>query len=216
MEKKDLLNKQIDVHSGFVKLINYMGDDDSICEAARCSTGSSGKDNAGLIDYLVRHRHTSPLEFVEFIFNIKCPIFVMRQLIRHRTANVNETSLRYSEAVDDFFIPSPENVRKQSNKNMQMTDEVVDIGLGDEFSNYVSMQSKEAYDKYSEFLEKGVCREQARIILPVDIYTKFYWKMDLHNLFHFLKLRLDKHAQEEMRVCGCYILFCKRSNTKCL
>ncbi len=182
---------------GHVSYIDSIGDDNSICDAARTSTNSKKNNNAGLIDYLIRHRHTSPFEFVEIIFKIKCPIFCMRQIIRHRTANVNETSLRYTEAQDDFFIPDEKTIRKQSLKNKQMTDELLDDENREYFCNDVEELSKYSYDLYNKAITNGVCREQARILLPINLYTEFYWKMDLHNLFNFLKLRLDSHAQKE-------------------
>lgn len=183
---------------GYVKLIDHMGNDDRICEAARTSTNSDGKDNKGLIDYLVRNAHTSPLEFVVFTFKIKCPIFVFRHIVRHRMASINEVSGRYSVLKDEFWFPGPVNVRKQSKKNMQMTNERL-IENADIFCEDLKDFSYKANNKYKKFIENGVCREQARTILPVNIYTKFYWKIDLHNLLHFLKLRNDKHAQEETR-----------------
>lgn len=186
---------------GFVELVRYMGDDNSICETARCSTASSGKDNVGLIDYLMRHRHTSPFEFVEFVFHIKCPIFCIRQIIRHRTANVNEKSLRYSKANDDFYIPDINEIRKQDKINRQMANESLgDEIVSKEFCYDVNTLSEEAFEIYMEAIDSGICREQARMVLPVNLYTEFYWKMDLHNLLHFLKLRMDNHAQKEVRL----------------
>lgn len=188
-------------NKGFVELIRYMGDDNSVCEAARCSTGSQNKNNAGLVDYLMRHKHTSPFEFVEFVFHIKCPIFVMRQLIRHRTASVNEKSLRYSEAVEEFYTPTADELRIQSSKNMQMTEDALnDLEYGELFCDQIYSAGQDTFEKYEQALNKGVCREQARMILPINLYTEFYWKMDAHNLLHFLKLRMDKHAQKEIRV----------------
>ncbi len=184
---------------GYVKLIDHMGDDDRICEAARTSTKSDGKDSAGLIDYLMRHRHSSPSEFVVFTFKIKCPLFVFRHIVRHRMASINETSGRYSVLNDEFWFPGPADIRKQSKKNMQMTDEKL-IDYSDVFCEDLKDISDKATNKYKKALENGVCREQARTILPINIYTKFYWKIDLHNLLHFLKLRDDKHAQEETRM----------------
>lgn len=184
---------------GFVKLVDVMGNDDRICEAARTSTNSKGKNNAGLIDYLMRNRHSSPFEFCEFVFHIKCPIFVFRQIVRHRTASLNETSLRYSKANDEFWIPEAEDIRKQGKKNMQMTDEAADLEIGKRFISNIKKITEKCFELYEDTISNGVCREQARAVLPVNIYTQFYWKIDLNNLLKFLTLRMDKHAQQETR-----------------
>lgn len=187
---------------GFVRLVDWMGDDTSIVQAARVSYGKGTKsvsEDTALIRYLMRNMHTSPFEMVEFKFHVKLPIFVARQWIRHRTANVNEYSGRYSEMPDEFYIPEPEQIRLQSKTNKQgRADETIDNPLDiiqkmQETQNYL-------YKQYSEFLLKGLARELARINLPLSNYTEWYWKIDLHNLFHFLKLRLDSHAQYEIRV----------------
>lgn len=189
---------------GFVKLVDVMGDDASIVQAARVSYGKGTKsvtEDEGLIRYLMRHHHTTPFEMVEFKFHCRMPIFVARQWIRHRTANVNEVSARYSEMPDWFYEPTPELCTTQSAQNRQG-------GTGDPIpdaptvaASFVETQ-QEAYEKYEGYLEKNMRRELARINLPVSLYTEWYWKIDLHNLFHFLHLRLDSHAQYEIRVFG--------------
>lgn len=187
---------------GFVKLVEIMGDDSSIVQAARVSYGKGTKtvsEDEGLIRYLMRHAHTTPFEMVEFKFHCRMPIFVARQWIRHRSANVNEVSARYSEMPDWFYEPTPELCTKQSAQNRQGgTGEVVDDAPAVAHS-FVKTQDA-AYEQYSHYLEKSMRRELARINLPLSLYTEWYWKIDLHNLFHFLNLRLDNHAQYEIRV----------------
>ena len=186
---------------GFVYLVDYMGGDASIVQAARVSYGIGTKtvnEDRGLIRYLLRHQHTTPFEMVELKFHVKMPIFVARQWIRHRTANVNEYSARYSVVRDRFYHPSAENVRKQSASNRQGGDEPMDPVTAKEFLDYLD-DIERGYAKYEQFLEKGVAREIARIALPASVYTEWYWKIDLHNLFHFLSLRMDAHAQQEIR-----------------
>lgn len=189
---------------GFVRLVDYMGDDSSIVQAARVSYGKGTKsisEDTGLIRYLMRNMHTSPFEMVEFKFHVKLPIFVARQWIRHRTANVNEYSGRYSEMPDEFYLPQSDQVRSQSSNNKQgRSDDALS-----EAGNIIKMMEstqKHLYSEYSELLDKGLAREIARINLPLSNYTEWYWKIDLHNLFHFLRLRLDSHAQYEIRVYG--------------
>ncbi len=189
---------------GFVRLVDYMGDDTSIVQAARVSYGKGTKsvsEDTGLIRYLMRNMHTSPFEMVEFKFHVKLPIFVARQWIRHRTANVNEYSGRYSEMTDECYLPIPEQVRSQSTNNKQgRSDE--QMSGADEIIETMGKTQKYLYSEYMELLDKGLARELARINLPLSNYTEWYWKIDLHNLFHFLRLRLDKHAQYEIRVYG--------------
>ena len=175
--------------------------DYAIVQAARVSYGEGTKqinEDRGLIRYLARHRHTTPFEMVEFKFHHVMPIFIARQWIRHRTANVNEYSARYSVIRDRFFKPEIANVRKQSATNRQGGEESIDPVTAQEFLAYLDDVEKQ-YEKYEQFLEKGVSRELARIALPVSVYTEWYWKIDLHNLFHFLSLRMDPHAQQEIR-----------------
>lgn len=187
---------------GFVKLVDVMGDDSSIVQAARVSYGKGTKsvsEDEGLIRYLMRHYHTTPFEMVEFKFHCRMPIFVARQWIRHRTANVNEMSARYSEMPDWFYEPPPEACTTQSAQNKQGgSGEPVDDA--DRLAaTFIDTQSA-AYSQYEEYLRAGMHRELARVNLPVSLYTEWYWKIDLHNLFHFLRLRLDPHAQLEIRV----------------
>ena len=175
--------------------------DFAIVQAARVSYGAGTKqvnEDRGLIRYLARHRHTTPFEMVEFKFHHVMPIFIARQWIRHRTANVNEYSARYSVVRDRFYHPSIENVRKQSTVNRQGGDEPIDELTAKEFCSYLD-KVEDSYKDYEKLIEKGVARELARIGLPVNVYTEWYWKIDLHNLFHFLSLRMDAHAQQEIR-----------------
>jgi len=201
---------EINVHEhGLVALVDVMPRfaprgktaDFAIVQAARVSYGEGTKqvnEDRGLIRYLARHRHTTPFEMVEFKFHHVMPIFVARQWIRHRTANVNEYSARYSVVRDRFFKPSLENVRKQSTSNRQGGEEPMDPTTAQDFLNYLD-EVERSYERYQEFLDKGVAREIARIALPASVYTEWYWKIDLHNLFHFLSLRMDPHAQQEIR-----------------
>ena len=201
---------EIPVHEhGFVALVDAMPRlvpqgqtaDAAIVQAARVSYGDGTKkvnEDRGLIRYLMRHRHTTPFEMIEFKFHVAMPIFVARQWIRHRTANVNEYSARYSIVPDRFYHPTVENVRKQSRSNRQGGEEPVEVATAEDFLSY--LQDVEAsYGEYQQLLEKGVTRELARIGLPVSVYTEWYWKCDLHNIFRFLSLRMDDHAQQEIR-----------------
>jgi thymidylate synthase (FAD) len=175
--------------------------DYAIVQAARVSYGEGTKqvnEDTGLIRYLARHRHTTPFELVEFQVQHVRPICVARQWIRHRTANVNEYSARYSVVRDRFYHPSLENVRKQSASNRQGGDEPIEPATAQEFLSYLDRVERD-YEQYQHFIEKGVAREIARIALPASVYTEWYWKIDLHNLFHFLSLRMDAHAQQEIR-----------------
>jgi thymidylate synthase (FAD) len=188
---------------GYVVLVDYMGDDNAIVQAARVSYGpgtKTARDDRGLIRYLMRNRHTTPFEMVEFKFLVRLPMYVARQMIRHRTASVNEVSARYSILPDEYELPRQESVRAQATRNRQgRSDEMLPPETVEEFRTGVKHLSDEAYGFYQRSLTHGVAREIARIVLPVGVYTEWYWKMDLHNLFHFLELRLDEHAQEEMR-----------------
>lgn len=175
--------------------------DYAIVQAARVSYGEGTKqvnEDRGLIRYLARHRHTTPYEMVEFKFHHVMPIFVARQWIRHRTANVNEYSARYSIVRDRYYRPDAANVRKQSMTNRQGGTEPIDQSTAEEFLAWLDEVERQ-HQKYEQFLEKGVTRELARIALPVSVYTEWYWKIDLHNLLHFLSLRMDEHAQQEIR-----------------
>ena len=188
---------------GFVRLVDSMGGDDAIVQSARVSYGkgtSKVSQDRGLIRYLMRHRHTTPFEMVEFKFHCKMPIFVARQWVRHRTANINEYSLRYSEARDEFYFPDPDNIEFQSAINKQGRIGEVDSKLKHKVQKYFKEISQRSFEIYSELNEAGVARELARAILPVNLYTEWYWKNDLHNLLHFIGLRSDGHAQYEIRV----------------
>ena len=183
---------------GYVKLLDVMGDDDCIVDAARISYDRRGKTaDRVLLRYLMRNRHTSPFEMGEMRFELKMPIFVARQWVRHRTCSMNEMSARYTELPEEMFVP--DTVEKQSVDNKQGREE--GSGLDDGLLRAVIRRANEkAYSHYRILLASGVSREIARGVLPLNIYTKFVWKMDLHNLMHFLKLRLHPHAQKEIRV----------------
>ncbi len=192
---------------GFVRVIDYMGDDAAICQAARVSYGKGTKsvqNDEGLIRYLMRHWHSTPFEMCEIKLHVKLPVFVARQWIRHRTANVNEYSARYSILDREFYIPAPEHVAAQSVVNNQGRG---DILTGEEAARVLEIlkaDSARAYDNYENMIsqdgQQGLARELARMNLPANIYTQWYWKVDLHNLLHFLRLRADAHAQYEIRV----------------
>jgi len=200
----------IKVHDhGFVSLVDCMPrmvpegktGDFAIVQAARVSYGQGTKqvsEDRGLVRYLMRHRHSTPFEMVEFKFHIAMPIFIARQWIRHRTANVNEYSARYSIVPDRFYRPSPEMVRKQSTSNRQGGDQPIDAGTAEDFLQLLE-KAEAHYQEYLQLTEKGVARELARTALPVSVYTEWYWKCDLHNIFHFLSLRMDPHAQQEIQ-----------------
>ena len=188
---------------GFVRLVDSMGGDDAIVQAARVSYGkgtSKVSQDRGLIRYLMRHRHTTPFEMVEFKFHCKMPIFVARQWVRHRTANINEYSLRYSEARDEFYYPDPAQIQYQSALNKQGRAGKVPKKLTDKVLQYFKEISEKSFDMYQELNEAGLARELIRAILPVNLYTEWYWKNDLHNLMHFIGLRSDSHAQYEIRI----------------
>jgi thymidylate synthase (FAD) len=200
---------------GFVRVIDYMGDDAAIVQAARVSYGRGTRrvsEDAGLIRYLMRHRHSTPFEMCEIKFHVKLPIFVARQWIRHRTANVNEYSARYSILDREFYIPAPEHLAAQSMSNRQGRGAVLG---GNEAVEVLALLREDAarnYDHYAAMLnedgdgnrldpsKQGLARELARMNLTLNAYTQWYWKIDLYNLFHFLSLRADAHAQYEIRV----------------
>ncbi|MFD1912897.1 FAD-dependent thymidylate synthase [Halodurantibacterium flavum] len=192
---------------GFIRVVDYMGDDAAIVQAARVSYGAgtrAARDDAGLIRYLMRHWHSTPFEMCEIKLHVKLPIFVARQWIRHRTANVNEYSARYSIMDREFYIPAPEHLAAQSRVNNQGRGEVLEGGEAARVLEVLKADAARSYDHYEEMLsqegQKGLARELARMNLPANIYTQWYWKTDLHNLFHFLRLRADAHAQYEIRV----------------
>ncbi|WP_353275917.1 FAD-dependent thymidylate synthase [Wolbachia endosymbiont (group A) of Pipizella viduata] len=188
---------------GFIRVVDYMGSDSAIVQAARVSYGKGTKQisqDEALIKYLMRHHHTTPFEMCEIKFHVKLPIFVARQWIRHRTANVNEYSARYSILDNEFYIPKPEQIAKQSDNNKQGSGEAFDPDTSKEIIDSLTNDSNLVYSHYEKFIEQGLAREIARTNLTLNYYTQFYWKIDLHNLLHFLKLRADKHAQYEIRV----------------
>jgi len=203
---EEMLDKEFPVlDQGFVRLVDYMGGDARVVQAARVSYGGGTKTvrkDKGLINYLMRNRHTSPFEQVIFTFHIKLPIFVARQWIRHRTARLNEISGRYSVMKDEFYVPSADVVRKQSELNKQGRDEELSPVQQAAFIESITNEQAAIYQTYSGHIEQDVARELARINLPLSLYTQWYWQIDLHNLFHFLKLRLDHHAQWEIQQYG--------------
>lgn len=199
---------------GFVRVIDYMGDDNAVVQAARVSYGRGTKkvsEDKALIFYLLRHRHTTPFEMCEIKYHVKLPIFVARQWIRHRTANVNEYSARYSILDKEFYLPSPEHLAAQSSTNRQGRGEVLSAEEARRVLDLLREDSERAYRGYVELLNQdeegrvidpgrtGIARELARMNLSLNFYTQWYWKTDLHNLLHFLDLRADSHAQYEIR-----------------
>jgi thymidylate synthase (FAD) len=199
---------------GFIRVIDYMGTDSAIVQAARVSYGKGTRkvnEDAGLINYLMRHRHTTPFEMCEIKFHIKLPIFVARQWIRHRTANVNEYSGRYSIMDKEFYIPQPQHLAAQSQTNRQGRGSVLEGREAARVLQIIKENSVKAYAEYEEMMncneegvvfdenKDGLARELARMNLPVNFYTQWYWKIDLHNFMHFLSLRADAHAQYEIR-----------------
>ena len=211
-----LLDQEIRcLDKGFVRMVDYMGNDERIVQAARVSYGTGTKSyrqDKALINYLIRNWHTSPFEQVSLTFHCKMPIFVARQWVRHRTARLNEISGRYSVMKDEFYVPDPEHVRPQSKDNKQgRSDErmstedeqtVIDLFVADQ---------KSIYANYEKLLDMNVARELARNNLPLSLYTEWYWQIDLHNLFHFLRLRMDAHAQYEIRVYAEAMAECARA-----
>ena len=200
-----LIHKVLD--HGFVRVIDYMGNDTSIVQAARVSYGEGTKksrDDKSLIYYLMRHWHSTPFEMCEVKLHVKLPVFVARQWIRHRTANVNEYSARYSILENEFYIPKSENLASQSSFNNQGRGDVLEGEEAKKVIQILKSDSLRSYKSYEEMLsqdnKKGLARELARMNLPTNIYTQWYWKTDLHNLFNFIRLRNDKHAQYEIRV----------------
>jgi thymidylate synthase (FAD) len=228
---------------GFVRVIDYMGNDDSVVQSARVSYGSGTKKvnaDKALINYLMAHRHTTPFEMCEIKFHIKLPIFVARQWIRHRTASVNEYSARYSIVEDEFYIPNPQHLSAQSKVNHQGRDESKILNSAEQkrvlellkhdttnaYKDYLEMINQDSLGNIVDENKEGLARELARMNLPLNCYTQWYWKIDLHNLLHFLNLRADKHAQYEIRVYAqimldlvkkwvpnCYEAFVKNNQT---
>jgi thymidylate synthase (FAD) len=199
---------------GFVRVVDYMGDDGAIVQAARVSYGRGTRrvsEDRGLINYLMRHRHTTPFEMCEIKYHVKLPIFVARQWIRHRTANVNEYSARYSILDNEFYIPAPEHLAAQASTNRQGRGTVIEGDAARHVLDLLRADAERAYAGYAELLNEdeagaprdpswpGLARELARMNLSLNFYTQWYWKTDLHNLLHFLSLRADPHAQYEIR-----------------
>ena len=206
---------------GFVRVIDYMGDDAAIVQAARVSYGRGTRkisEDAGLIRYLMRHRHSTPFEMCEIKYHVKLPIFVARQWIRHRTANVNEYSARYSIMDREFYIPAPEHLAAQSAVNRQGRGDVLGEAEAAHVLGLLRADATRCYDHYAEMLNEdavgapldparqGLARELARMNLTLNTYTQWYWKSNLHNLFNFLALRADPHAQHEIRVYAAAML----------
>jgi thymidylate synthase (FAD) len=200
---------------GFVRVVDYMGDDSAVVQAARVSYGRGTKrvsEDQGLINYLMRHRHTTPFEMCEIKYHVKLPIFVARQWIRHRTANVNEYSARYSILDNEFYVPSPDQLGVQSVANRQGRGDVLEGEEAARVMELLRSDAEQTYAHYQEMLNEddagnvldesrqGLARELARMNLTLGFYTQWYWKTDLHNLLHFLSLRADAHAQWEIRV----------------
>jgi thymidylate synthase (FAD) len=199
---------------GFIRVIDYMGDDAAVVQAARVSYGVGTKkirEDAGLINYLMRHRHTSPFEMCELKIHVKMPIFVARQFLRHRVASANEVSGRYSILDREFYMPVTEQLASQAKTNRQGRGETLSDAESARVLDILRVDAASAYTHYEEMLNEidgqvvdperqGLARELARMNLPVSLYTQLYWKMDLHNLLHFLNLRADAHAQYEIRV----------------
>lgn len=202
---EEILDKEFPVlDKGFVRLVDYLGSDERIVQAARVSYGKGTKtfrEDRGLIFYLLRNEHTSPFEQVVLTFHVKLPIFVARQWIRHRTARVNEISGRYSVLKDEFYLPALEDLAAQSKDNKQgRAPEPFPKDQGESVRERIETAHRQSYQVYEELLGTGLARELARIVLPLSAYTEWYWQMDLHNLMHFLKLRMDPHAQKEIRL----------------
>jgi thymidylate synthase (FAD) len=191
---------------GFIRVIDYMGDDAAVVQAARVSYGRGTRktsEDEGLIRYLMRHWHSTPFEMCEIKYHVKLPIFVARQWIRHRTANVNEYSARYSIMDKDYYLPAPEQLALQSSDNRQGRGDVLDPETAARVLDLLRADAEQTYSHYEDMLDEdkiGLARELARMNLTLNTYTQWYWKTDLHNLFHFLRLRADAHAQYEIRV----------------
>lgn len=215
-EAEELVDEEIKVlDKGFVRLVDYLGGDARIVQAARVSYGRGTKtvrEDAALIDYLLRNRHTSPFEQVVLTFHVKTPIFVARQWVRHRTARMNEISGRYSVMADEFYVPDPHDVRQQNKTNKQgRSDEPMSGQAQAEFIETLKEDQSALYARYEAYVGQDIAREIARINLPLSLYTQFYWQIDLHNLFHFLRLRLDSHAQSEIRAYAQALSACAKA-----
>ncbi len=206
-EAEAILDKEFKVlDKGFVRLVDYLGNDERIVESARVSYGKGTKtsrEDKGLISYLLRNDHTSPFEQVIFTFHVKLPIFVARQWVRHRTARLNEISGRYSVMEDHFYVPDAKDIAFQSTNNKQgRSTESVPLKITQKIIDLLKSEQAGIYSNYQAMLDDGIARELARINLPLSLYTQWYWQIDLNNLMHFLRLRLDGHAQKEIRAYG--------------
>lgn len=214
-EAEALVDKEIPVlDKGFVRLVDYLGGDERIVQSARVSYGAGTKSyrqDRGLIHYLLRNEHTSPFEQVILTFHCKMPVFVARQWVRHRTARLNEISGRYSVMKDEFYVPEPEDVCVQSSDNKQGSGEPLPFEEAMDVIRRFESDYKLLYTHYEENLEKGMARELARILLPLSLYTEWYWQIDLHNLFHFIRLRSDSHAQKQIRVFSDALAQCAKA-----
>lgn len=210
-----LLDQEIKVlDKGFVRLVDYMGGDQRIVQSARVSYGEGTKtvrQDRALIHYLLRNWHTSPFEQVQLTFHCKMPIFIARQWIRHRTARLNEISGRYSVMKDEFYVPEPSKVSYQSSDNKQGRGGVLPLDEAMAVIAQLEREQKEAYAGYTSMLDQGVARELARTNLPLSLYTEWYWQIDLHNLFHFIRLRADAHAQYEIRAYADALAQCAKA-----
>lgn len=206
-----ILDQEVPVlDKGFVRLVDYLGGDARIVQSARVSYGAGTKtvrEDKALIYYLMRNDHSSPFEQVVLTMHVKLPIFVARQMIRHRTARVNEVSGRYSMLADEFYVPDLEQIRQQSTTNKQGRGKLLSTEEQALIREDIDTEHARASLDYEDRLERGVARELARINLPLSLYTQWYWQIDLRNLFHFLRLRLDAHAQYEIR---CYAVVMAR------
>ena len=206
---------------GFVRVVDYMGNDNSIVQAARVSYGKGTKKvstDSGLIKYLMRHWHSTPFEMCEIKYHVKLPIFIARQWIRHRTANVNEYSARYSILDKEFYIPKEKDIKPQSKLNNQGRSGDIPTDEKKDYIDLIKKSSEESFMNYNNLLnineageiedekKTGIARELARMTLPLNTYTQWYWKIDLHNLMHFLALRFDYHAQYEIRIYAMVML----------
>lgn len=202
-EAEKILDKEFKVlDKGFVRLVDYLGSDERIIQAARVSYGDGTKtalQDEALIDYLMRQQHTSPFEQVVFTFHLKMPIFIARQWVRHRMARMNEISGRLSIMKEEFYVPDIKNIDPQKKDKLERALEPLEPEEAEKIQKEFKKEQKRSYEEYKDLIERGLAREIARINLPLSLYTEFYWQMDLNNLFRFLKLRLDIHAQLEMR-----------------
>ena len=212
------LDKLLDVQQkvldhGFIRVVDYMGNDASVVQAARISYGEGTKQisqDKGLINYLMRNYHTTPFEMCEIKLHVKMPMFVARQWVRHRTANINEYSARYSVLSNDFYVPHESQVCRQSKENKQVRADAVEAHTAEKVINDIKQHSEDSYKLYEHLIgseeKEGIARELARAVLPVNFYTEMYWKIDANNFMHFIRLREHAHAQFEIREYGRVLL----------